>query len=375
MRRLRVAAVVGTRPDVIKMAPVIERLREAADFDVVTVATAQHRELLDQALALLGLRPDIDLDLMQSDQASGEFVAEALVRLGATFADVAPDVVLVQGDTNTATAAGLAAFYRGLPVGHVEAGLRSHDRRQPFPEEVNRRIVTTLADFHFAPTAGAQKNLLAEGVPAASVVVTGNTIVDALKSIDLSGPFDGEGLESLTVDGAPPLVLLTAHRRENFGEPLRRVLRAVSTLAAQREITVVYPVHLNPNVRRVVAEELTSTERVRVIPPVSYADLLRLLQHCHLVLTDSGGIQEEAPSFGAPVLVLRDVTERPEVIECGAGLLVGTSEEVIVAEALRLLDDADHRRSMATAGSPFGDGRAADRIVEFLRAHLPGVAQ
>lgn len=370
MRRFRVAAVVGTRPDVIKMAPVIERLREAADFEVVTVATAQHRELLDQALVLFGLRPDIDLDLMQSDQAPADFVAQALVALGAALAELGPDIVLVQGDTNTATAAALAAFYAGFAVGHVEAGLRSHDRRQPFPEEVNRRIVTTLADVHFAPTLRAQANLLAEGVPAANVVVTGNTIVDALQSIDLSGPFDDERLQPLTVDGAPPFVVLTTHRRENFGEPLRRVLRAVSELTSQREVTIVYPVHLNPNVRRIVAEELMTNERVRVVPPVSYADLLRLLKHCHLVLTDSGGIQEEAPSFGAPVLVLRDVTERPEIIECGAGRLVGTSEAVIVAEVLRLLDDADHRLSMASAGNPFGDGRAADRIVAFLRGHL-----
>jgi UDP-N-acetylglucosamine 2-epimerase (non-hydrolysing) len=286
--------------------------------------------------------------------------------MGTTLAELRPDVVLVQGDTNTAMASALAAFYAGTPVGHVEAGLRSHDRHHPFPEEVNRRIISTLADLHFAPTEGSRDNLLAEGVDDESVIVTGNTIVDALRMLDLSGPFDGDELADVEFDGAPS-VLLTAHRRENFGAPLQRICHAVKRLVDERGVEVVYPVHPNPNVRGAVEAELGGHDRIRLVAPVGYADLLRLLDRCDVALTDSGGIQEEAPSFGTPVLVLRDVTERPEVVTCGAGRLVGTDEDVIVREVSRLLDDSDHYRAMATAPNPFGDGAAADRIARTLK--------
>jgi UDP-N-acetylglucosamine 2-epimerase (non-hydrolysing) len=366
----RIAAVVGTRPEVIKMAPVIARLSEAPDFEVVTVVTAQHRELVDQVLALFGIGAHVDLDLMQPDQALASFVARALEALTTAFEDVRPSVVLVQGDTNTAMAAALAAFYAGIPVGHVEAGLRSHDRRQPFPEEVNRRVITAATDLHFPPTRAAHENLLAEGVPDADITVTGNTIVDALQSLDLTGPFDDAQLGS-SVSTTRRLVLVTAHRRENFGEPLRQICRAIARIATERDVAFVYPVHPNPNVRSVVTKELEGRAGVHLVAPVSYVDLLRLLARSHFVLTDSGGIQEEAPSFDTPVLVLRHVTERPELIESGGGLLVGHSEATIVTESLRLLDDDVHHRAMASAENPFGDGRAGERIVATLRDRLP----
>jgi UDP-N-acetylglucosamine 2-epimerase (non-hydrolysing) len=365
----RIAVVVGTRPEVIKMAPVVAKLTEAPDIQVVNVVTAQHRELLDQVLGLFGVGVDVDLDLMRSDQALGPFVARALDALSAWFVEAVPDVVLVQGDTNTAMAAALAAFYLGIPVGHVEAGLRSHDRKQPFPEEVNRRVITSASDVHFAPTEGARRNLAAEGVPSADIVVTGNTIVDALQSLDLSGPFDDGSLDSLGAS-ASRRVLVTAHRRENFGEPLRQVCHAIARLTDRRDVEFVYPVHPNPNVQRVVNQELEGLAGVHLVAPVSYGDLLRLLRSSHFVLTDSGGIQEEAPSFNTPVLVLRDVTERPELIESGGGLLVGAAEDVIVRESLRLLDDDAHHQAMASAQNPFGDGRAAERITATLRARL-----
>jgi UDP-N-acetylglucosamine 2-epimerase (non-hydrolysing) len=266
-------------------------------------------------------------------------------------------------------AAALAAFYAGIPVGHVEAGLRSHNRQHPFPEEVNRRIISTVTDFYFAPTEGAKDNLLAESVIEADITVTGNTIVDALQSLDLAGPFDASELDELSLDGKP-LVLMTAHRRENFGAPLRRICAAVRRLVEARDMSVVYPVHPNPNVRAVVDEELRGHEGIHLVAPVGYADLLRLLERSTVALTDSGGIQEEAPSFGTPVLVLREVTERPEVVTCGAGRLVGTDEDLIYKEVMRLLDDPDHHRAMADATNPFGDGRAADYIVDVLRTRL-----
>jgi UDP-N-acetylglucosamine 2-epimerase (non-hydrolysing) len=370
---LRVAAVFGTRPEVIKLAPVVRQLDADDELDVVTIVTAQHRELLDQVLELFDLAVDVDLDLMQEDQALHTFVARALTALGDVYREVRPDVVIVQGDTSTAMAASLAAFYAGIPVGHVEAGLRSHDRRHPFPEEVNRRIISSVADLHFAPTEGARANLVAEGVDAASVIVTGNTIVDALRALDLSGSFDDAQLDKLSLDGAR-VILLTAHRRENFGAPLRNICAAVRRVVDERNVAVVYPVHPNPNVRSVVDAELGDRRGIHLVPPVGYADLLRLLDRCDLALTDSGGIQEEAPSFGTPVLVLRDVTERPEVVTCGAGRLVGTDEEAIVAEVAKLLDDPDHYRSMAEAVNPFGDGRASERIVRALRALSPSEA-
>jgi UDP-N-acetylglucosamine 2-epimerase (non-hydrolysing) len=362
---VRAAVVVGTRPEAIKMAPVIRRLEAAPGFETLVIATGQHREMLDQVFNLFAVRPDVDLALMQPDQGLGNLAARALGALDEAFARWSPDVVLVQGDTTTAFAAALAAFYQGLPVAHVEAGLRSHDPRLPFPEEMNRRLISRLAGLHFAPTPGAATNLLAEGVCADSILVTGNTIVDALQSVDLGNGFDDPALERVPF-GDEVTVLLTAHRRESFGPALRDICRAARWLARERGVQVIYPVHPNPQVRRVVDEELADHDGVVLVAPLSYGDLLRVLTRVHLVLTDSGGIQEEAPSFHTPVLVLRSTTERPEVLECGAARLVGTSTKVICAEAERLLDDESHYRSMANAVNPFGDGHASERIVNAL---------
>lgn len=354
------------------MGPVVRELSRRRDlFQATLVSTAQHREMLDHVLRAFGIQPDIDLQLMQPDQRLGHFASRALSTLSDLFADLAPDVVLVQGDTTTVMTAGLAAFYQRIKVGHVEAGLRSFDRQNPFPEEINRRIAGVVADFHFAPTEGAKANLLREGVPPENIFVTGNTIVDALRTISLEGGFENGRLKSLAFHHRRVL-LVTAHRRENHGAPLRSICEAVKALVERfADVEIVYPVHLNPNVRQPVHAALGSIPRVHLIDPVPYEDLLRLLQRCHFILTDSGGIQEEAPSFHKPVLVLREVTERPEVIQAGAGRIVGTDANRIVEEASRLLSDPAAYAAMSSAKNPFGDGHAAERIVQILAERLP----
>jgi UDP-N-acetylglucosamine 2-epimerase len=369
--RHRIAVVVGTRPEVIKMAPVVRELRRSpARFETVVVSTAQHRELLAQALDAFDLRPDVDLELMSPDQRLGDFAARCLASMTTTLAELRPDVVLVQGDTTTVSATALAASYQRVLVGHVEAGLRSHDRENPFPEELNRRMASALADLHFAPTRLARENLLREGVPDRDVVVTGNTIVDALRSMPVDGPYESAALRAVPLDGRR-LILLTVHRRENHGAPLDAVCRAARAIVERHaDVELVVPLHLNPNVRARVEQTLGGVPRVHLCEPASYGDLLRLLDRAFLVLTDSGGVQEEAPSFGTPVLILRDVTERPEVVEVGAGMLVGTDTERIVASASRLLADADEYARMSAAENPFGDGRASERIVAALHRRL-----
>jgi UDP-N-acetylglucosamine 2-epimerase (non-hydrolysing) len=371
MRRHKVVSVVGTRPEGIKMAPVVLAfLRRKDVFDHTFVSTAQHREMLDHVLEAFGLKPDVDLRLMQPDQRLADFASRALARLSDLFAQLVPDCVLVQGDTTTVMAASLAAFYQGFKVGHVEAGLRSFDRRNPFPEEINRRIAGCLADWHFAPTERARQNLLREGVGSETIFVTGNTIVDALHAIHPEGRFENEVLNSLSFEQRRVL-LVTAHRRENHGAPLAAVCDALKALVSTfNDVEVVYPVHLNPNVRTLVHKALGSIPRVHLIEPVSYGDLLRLMKRCYLILTDSGGIQEEAPSFQKPVLVLRDVTERPEVIEAGAAKLVGTDASKIIRETSHLLNDSEAYRRMAAVENPFGDGRAGERIVSILEQVL-----
>jgi UDP-N-acetylglucosamine 2-epimerase (non-hydrolysing) len=367
MRPIKVVTVVGTRPEGIKMAPVVRALNGRQDtFRHTFVSTAQHREMLDGVLGAFGLKPDIDLELMQPDQGLAHFAARALSKLSDLFAELAPDVVLVQGDTTTVMTAGLAAFYQRVKVGHVEAGLRSFDRWNPFPEEINRRIAGCVADFHFAPTERARVNLLREGVPPESVFVTGNTIVDAVRSICVGGDFEDKALNGVPF-ARRRVLLVTAHRRENHGAPLDSICEALRTLVAKFEdVEVVYPVHLNPRVHGPVRRKLGSTSRVHLTDPVSYGDLLRLMNRCHLILTDSGGIQEEAPSFHKPVLILREVTERPEVIETGAGKIVGTDANRIVRETTRLLRDRAAYQAMSSAENPFGDGHAAERIAERL---------
>ena len=372
-RLIKVVTVVGTRPEGIKMAPVVHALnRRKKVFDHTFVSTAQHREMLDSALRAFGLKPDIDLQLMKPDQRLANFAANALATLSDLFVQLRPDAVLVQGDTTTVMAASLAAFYHGLKVGHVEAGLRSFDRRNPFPEEINRKVTSCVADLHFAPTERAKANLLREGIPAETAFVTGNTIVDALQSIRLEGQFENRELNSLCTEQRR-LLLVTAHRRENLGAPLAAISRALKTLVSKfDDIEVICPVHLNPNVQGPVRELLGSVARIRLTDPLSYGDLLRLMQRCYLILTDSGGIQEEAPSFHKPVLILREVTERPEVLEAGAAKIVGTNENLIFKEASLLLTDSRAYAKMSLAQNPFGDGQAAERIAQILERALAG---
>ena len=367
----RVMTVVGTRPEGIKMAPVIRELARRADsFESLVVTTGQHAQMLGQVFDAFGIRADRDLKLMQHDQSPADFASRSLAAVSALLAETKPQAVLLQGDTTTVMAAALAAFYNGVKVGHVEAGLRSFDRYNPFPEEINRKVAGCVADFHFAPTERAKQNLLREGVDPRSVFVTGNTIVDALRSMPLDGPFDDGRLRDIDYDGKRVL-LVTAHRRENLGEPLRRVCAALRTIVERfGDVAVVYPVHLNPHVRSVAHELLGDVPRVHLVSPASYGDLLRLMGRCFLILSDSGGIQEEAPSFHKPVLILRNVTERPEVVEAGAGRIVGTDAATIVAEVSRLLADAAAYRAMTEVANPFGDGRAAERIVGALAERL-----
>jgi UDP-N-acetylglucosamine 2-epimerase (non-hydrolysing) len=355
----KILALYGTRPEAIKTAPVVEALRRRAGQFAVTVATtAQHRELLDQSQELLGLRPDVDLDLMRPDQTPNELAARLFAALDPLLAETAPDWLLVQGDTTTAFAGAWAAFHRRVRVGHVEAGLRTGDLAQPFPEEANRRAIDLLADALFAPTARARGALLGEGVPAERVHLTGNTVVDALERIAERLP------EAPAPDGS---VLITLHRRESFGAPLAGILAALRELAlAFPAVRFVYPVHPNPNVRGPAHRTLSGLANFELHEPFDYLEMVRRLRSARLVMTDSGGLQEEAPAFGKPVLVLRDKTERPEGIEAGVAQLAGTDPARIAAAASRLLTDEDAWRAMTAAVNPYGDGRAGERIAGIL---------
>jgi UDP-N-acetylglucosamine 2-epimerase (non-hydrolysing) len=366
----KIITIMGTRPEAIKLAPVVREIERRPIFEHLLVTTAQHREMLDQVLTAFMLKPDIDLALMQYNQSLAEFASRSLIALSDLLAKLKPDAILIQGDTTTTMAAALAAFYQGIQVGHVEAGLRSFDRRNPFPEEINRRIAACLADLHFAPTERARINLLREGIPPEKVFVTGNTVVDALNSISITGPFDNKHLSYINFDNSR-VILVTAHRRENHGEPLHSICEALKILVrAFEDVEIVFPVHLNPNVDGSVRQQLRNFDRIHLIDPVSYADLLRLMKRCYLILTDSGGIQEEAPSFHKPVLVLREVTERPEIIEANVGRIVGTDTQRIVEAAYSLLTDLTAYAAMSAAENPFGDGRAAERIVNILAQKL-----
>jgi UDP-N-acetylglucosamine 2-epimerase (non-hydrolysing) len=370
--RIRVCVIVGTRPEVIKMAPVIEELhRHSARFETVIVTTAQHREMLAQALDAFGLTPHVDLGLMATRQSLADFTSRALLALSSCFAELRPDVVLVQGDTTTVLAASLAAHYLGISVGHVEAGLRSGNLRNPFPEELNRRLATTLSDFHFAPTAAARENLRREGVPDERIFVTGNTIVDALRRIPRRERFDEPRLRELDW-AAGRVVLVTVHRRENLGEPLRSICLALAELVRRYDdLRIIFPVHLNPRVRDVVMEELRDVPRINLLEPLGYADLLEVMRRCEFVMTDSGGIQEECPSLHRAVLILRENTERPEVVAAGFGRVVGTDCGAVVSAAARLLDDPSEITVMTAGENPFGDGKASRRIVEALMQWAP----
>ena len=365
---LRALSIFGTRPEAIKMAPVIQRLSETPSVESIVCITAQHREMLDQVLDLFDIHPDYDLDIMVPAQPLNELTANVFQGLDPVIESVQPDWVLVQGDTTTVMSAALLAYYHRVKVGHVEAGLRTGDKYQPFPEEINRRVLGAVADLHFAPTAWAQGNLLRESVPPGKIVVTGNTVIDALnvvieRPVDLfTGPL--AGLEHETI------ILVTAHRRENFGDPMERIFWALREIAQHYEGSahLIYPVHLNPRVQEPAKRILSSVPNIHLIEPLAYLPMVHLIRRAHIILTDSGGIQEEAPGLGTPVLVLRERTERPEAIEAGTAILVGTDKDRIVNETRRLMDDEKAHAAMATAVNPFGDGHAAERIVEGLLA-------
>jgi UDP-N-acetylglucosamine 2-epimerase (non-hydrolysing) len=359
---VRILCIFGTRPEAIKLAPVIEELRrDPASFDVRVCVTGQHREMLDQVLGTFGITPDFDLALMQPDQSLTDVAARVLVEVRRVLDSFQPRVVIVQGDTTSAMAAGLAAFYAGVDVAHVEAGLRSGDLSAPWPEEANRRLLSVVTRFHFAPTEEAKEHLLREG--AREVSVTGNTVIDALLRVgEVELPF---------LSPRRRLVLVTGHRRENFGAGMESICRALADLVREfDDVEIVYPVHLNPNVRQPVHAILGGEERVHLIDPVDYATFVTLMKRSTLILSDSGGVQEEAPSLGKAVLVMRDTTERPEAVRAGNVRLVGTSRERIAAEAAALLRDPAKLAEMAQVRHPFGDGHASERIADALRSAL-----
>lgn len=368
---LKVMTVFGTRPEAIKMAPVVKALEAAPDMEAIVTVTAQHREMLDQVLHLFSITPDYDLNIMSAGQTLYDVTTKALLGLKDVLEETKPDVVLVHGDTTTTFAGALAAFYQEIPVGHVEAGLRTGNIYSPFPEEMNRKLTGSLTTYHFSPTSSAEKNLLKENISSEHLYVTGNTVIDALRTTVKEGyHFEEELLNSLDYE-QKRIILVTTHRRENLGEPMRHVYRAIRRLVHEfDDIEVVFPVHRNPKVRSIVAEELGDTERVHLIDPLEYEPFANLMARSYLLMTDSGGIQEEAPALGKPVLVLRNTTERPEAVTAGTVKLVGTDEEAVFMTARRLLSDKEAYASMANSVNPYGDGEASRRIIEALRFEL-----
>lgn len=364
----KILLIFGTRPEAIKMAPVVKALaRDAESFQPVVCVTAQHREMLDQMLALFEIKPDLDLNMMEEDQTLDSLTANAIRAVTNALRAVQPDVVMVQGDTTTAMVAALASFYQKIPVGHVEAGLRTKDIYNPFPEEANRHIISVLATYHFAPTSRAVATLLGEGITREKIFLTGNTVVDALHWIlERGGPpdFDRPALNG------HKLILVTAHRRENFGRPLENICMALKEIVRRnRDVEIIYPVHLNPHVSGPVYKMLSYEERVHLVPPMEYHQMVSLLKGSYLVLTDSGGIQEEAPALGKPVLVMRNETERPEGVDAHVAKVIGTETESILKETEFLLRDHAEYLKMAMTVSPYGDGHAAERIAEALRGN------
>lgn len=372
-RKTKVLVMFGTRPEAIKMAPLIPELQKyPALFEPIVVSTGQHREMLAQVLALFEITPDHDLDVMVPNQTLAGLTSRLIQKLDTLFSEVKPDVVLVHGDTTTALAGGLAAYYHQIPIGHVEAGLRTYDKYSPFPEEMNRHLVDTLSTFHFAPTQTSADHLRSEGLPDTYIRITGNTVIDALQAV-VKKPCE----LPLDIDWkARKVISVTAHRRESFGEPLENICRALRQLVERYpDVEIVYPVHYNPNVRRTVYAALEGVERIHLIDPLDYLEFSHLMARSYLILTDSGGIQEEAPALGVPVLVMRDVTERPEAVAAGTVRLVGTDTATIVDTVDELMRPAAHR-AMSQAINPYGDGLASGRIVSILKeafAHEPAL--
>ncbi|VAW38772.1 UDP-N-acetylglucosamine 2-epimerase [hydrothermal vent metagenome] len=373
---LKALIVFGTRPEAIKMAPLVLEFKRRPGIECKVCVTAQHREMLDQILRVFDITPDYDLDIMKKDQDLFDVTSNVLLGIKDVIKEAAPDIVFVQGDTTTAMAAALAAFYLKVKVGHVEAGLRTNNKAAPFPEEINRRIVSTMADYHFVPTQWSKENLIAENIAEKDIYVTGNTVVDALLEVSARvSSASAERFKALFdfIDEQRRIVLITGHRRENFGSGFKEICGAIKELAEGfPDCDFIYPVHLNPNVRRPVAEILGAEQasNIHLIEPLEYEPFVYLLGKAHLILTDSGGIQEEAPSLGKPVLVMREVTERPEGVEAGSALLVGARRDRIIKEVSRLLTDADAYKGMAHAHNPYGDGQASLRISDIVSKRL-----
>ena len=373
---LKVLTIFGTRPEAVKLALVIKKIEEFPDrFTSVVCVTAQHREMLDQVLDLFKITPSYDLDIMKPNQTLFDVTCNSLTRVGEILEKERPDLVMVQGDTTTTFATALAAFYLKIPVGHVEAGLRSYNKFHPFPEEINRRLVSHISDLHFAPTIAAKENLLKEGIDQSKIRVTGNTVIDALLMV--AEHFEGPEAQArwdeyffhrwgISFD-SHRIILVTGHRRESFGEGFQNICKALKQIATtHKDIKLIYPVHLNPNVQEPVREILSDVGNIHLIDPLDYEPFVYLMSKSFIILTDSGGIQEEAPSLGKPVLVMRDVTERPEAVEAGTAKLVGTDVKKIVRETQRLLTDHEYYLEMSRAHNPYGDGKASDRIVEVI---------
>ena len=368
----KIAVIFGTRPDTIKLAPVILELKNLKkQFQVITIATAQHRQMLDQVLSVFNIRPNYDLDIMQPNQSLAMLTRNTVEALDLILLKEKPDMVLVQGDTTTTFVGSLAAFYRQIPVGHVEAGLRTNDKFNPFPEEINRRLTSSIAELHFAPTETAKHALLKENILGNNVFVTGNTVIDALEiAVKKDYSFSVTALEEILAQ-KKKIVLLTMHRRENWGEPMRGACKAVKKLAQlYPNINFVFPVHLNPIVKDVVHDNLENLKNVFLIAPLDYSDFVNLMSKSHLIITDSGGVQEEGPHFGIPILVLRKVTERPEAVKYGTVKLVGLDEQKIFSTAKKLLSSKSDYKKMASAVNPYGDGLASKRIVQIIQNYF-----
>jgi UDP-N-acetylglucosamine 2-epimerase (non-hydrolysing) len=376
MKKKKILITFGTRPEAIKLAPLVLAFKQAADFAVTVCVTAQHRAMLDQVLAFFGITPDYDLNLMQSDQTLFDLTSDVLLHIKPVLEDAAPEYVFIQGDTTTAFAVALSSFYLRIPVCHVEAGLRTNNIYSPFPEEMNRQLASRICRFHFAPTQRAQQNLQAEHIPEEAILVTGNTVIDALfearKRLRPDSALIRMLKNKIAFDSGNyrRRIVVTGHRRENFGEGLENLCRALKALALEHpDIQIVYPVHLNPNVQKPVYSLLGNIDNIRLLEPLDYESFIWLMDTAYCIITDSGGIQEEAPALGKPVLLIRDTTERPEAIDAGTVKMIGTSTERIIAETNRLLHDSRVYQQMSAARNPYGDGMACERIISFMRKH------
>lgn len=368
----KIFIIFGTRPEAIKLCPLVAHLKNIKKCTVKVCVTAQHRQMLDQVLGLFQIEPDLDLDIMTENQSLDRLTSKVIKKVSDILRNEKPDIVVVQGDTTTTFAASLAAFYEKIPVAHVEAGLRTGNKYSPFPEEINRCLTTRLADFHFAPTEWARANLEKEGVDPAKIQVTGNTVIDALLWISDKLKAEEAHFDELSeLDFSRKIILITGHRRENFGKGLEAICKAIKYIAEKhKDVELVYPVHLNPNVKGPVFNWLHGIANIKLISPLDYAPFVYLMNRCHIIISDSGGIQEEAPSLGKPILVTRDTTERPEAVEAGTAILVGTNSDKIVEATERLLTDQAAYSTISSKSNPYGDGRACQRIAERLLAGL-----